>query len=409
MHQRNYLGALFWINKFLQPKKGFLPATANNVSILLVGGGLILGHLGIGKGEVFKALAQRLDKNPVGAPMNETLMEILYLIYSEKEAEIGSQFPQGFITIDKLVAVTGLDQAQLVHHLNNMADKGLVIDMNRKGKTYYLLNPLVIGFFEYTFMRVNEKLPMKDLAELFETYHTQPGVAEEFFGADTKMFQTWAYESLMPDDVETEVVDYEKASAMIRDAGGGSLTMCYCRHQAWHLGTVCDAPIENVCTSLGNASEWLIRRGFARPATVDELLRVLEQTEELGLVHLADNVQKRPAYLCHCCGCCCGVLRTINEHNISSVHPSNFIPQINLDSCTGCGACVKRCQINAIEITHEKTAFIKEDRCIGCGACVKVCHKKAITFLRRKDIYVPPKDKSTQLLQIAKEKGKAFK
>ncbi|MBC9785583.1 4Fe-4S binding protein [Heliobacterium chlorum] len=369
-----------------------------------------MGHLGIGKEEVFKALARRLDKNPVGAPMNETLMQILYRMYEEKEARIASQFPQGFTTADKLSLLTGFSEEDIVIQLNHMADKGLVIDIPRKGRTLYSLTPLVIGFFEYTFMRVTDKLPMKDLAELFEKYHHEKGVSEEFFGADTKMFQTWTYESLMPEEVETEVLDYEKASAMIRDAGGGSLTMCYCRHQALHRGTVCDAPIHDVCMSLGNASEWLVRRGFARPASVDEMLRVLEQTEALGLVHLADNVQKNPAYLCHCCGCCCGVLRSINEHDVFSVHRSNFIPEIALERCNGCGACVKRCHIHAIKVAecdvNGKKAIIDTSRCIGCGACVKGCNKRAIRLVRRDQIYIPPKDKREQMTRIAREKGK---
>ncbi|MDW7675803.1 MAG: 4Fe-4S dicluster domain-containing protein [Bacillota bacterium] len=367
---------------------------------------LVLGHLGVSKNQVYLALAQRLDKNPIGAPLNETLMKILYILYSEIEAEIGKSFPSGFTTIDKLAQVTGIEISQLENHLHNMADKGLIVDIPRNGQTYYLLNPLVIGFFEYTFMRVSDKLPLKDLAELFEAYHHEEGVAKEFFGANTKLFQTWAYESLMPEDVETEVVSYEKASEMIRDAGHGSLTMCYCRHQASHLGTVCNAPIEDVCMSLGGASEWLVRRGFARPATVDELLRVLEKTEKLGLVHLADNVQKKPAYICNCCGCCCGALRTINEHNFLSVHPSNFIPEINSEACSGCGTCVKRCHINAIELNNNNLAAIKSERCIGCGACIKGCKKKAIKLVQRKDIYVPPKDKKSQMLQIAMEKDK---
>lgn len=372
-----------------------------------------MGHLGIGKGEVFKALANRLDKNPVGAPMNRTLMEILYIMFSEKEAEIGSQFPQGFTTIDKLSLATGLQADELKRHLDNMAGKGLVIDIPRKDKTFYMITPLVVGFFEYTFMRVTDKLPMKELADLFEQYHSEKGVAAEFFGAETKMFQTWAYESLMPEDVETEVLSYEKASEMIRDAGGGSLTMCYCRHQALHRGTACDAPVQDVCTSLGNASEWLVRRGFARPASVDELLRVLERTEELGLIHLADNVQKNPAYICHCCGCCCGVLRSINEHSVHSVQPSNFIPQINMEKCVGCGVCAKRCHIRAIEVIEtipnnpkSKKAMVKTERCIGCGACIRGCKKSAMELVRQDEIYIPPRDKKEQMLRIAKEKGK---
>ena len=368
-----------------------------------------MGHLGIQKETVLQALARRLDKNPVGAPLNETLMQILSVMYTEKEALIGSRFPPGFITADKLADLTGMTTADVARHLSEMADKGLVIDIPRDETTFYLLSPLVIGFFEYTFMRASSKLPLKDLAELFERYHHEEGVVEEFFGGETKMFHTWAYESLIPEDIETEVLPYEKASEMIRDAGGGSLTMCYCRHQAWHRGAACEAPIDDVCMSLGSASEWLVRRGFARPASTDELLRVLEKTEKLGLVHLADNVQKRPAYLCHCCGCCCGLLRSINEHDTVSVHPSGFIAQINTDTCTGCGNCVQRCHINAIQIVKTADgghAELNASRCLGCGACIPGCKKGAMHLARRREIYLPPKDKREQMQNIAREKGK---
>jgi NAD-dependent dihydropyrimidine dehydrogenase PreA subunit len=372
-----------------------------------------MGHLGVGKEEVYKALAKRLSKNPVGAVINETLMNILSIMYSEKEAVVGSAFPVGFTTAEKLAERTGMPQDELVGYLNNMADKGLVLDIPRQGTVFYLLSPLVIGFFEYTFMRATSKLPLKELAELFELYHHEKGVVEEFFGADTKMFHTWAYESLIPEDVETEVMDYEKASAMIRDAGGGSLTMCYCRHQAAHRNAACDAPIDDVCMSLGSASEWLVRRGFARPASVDELLRVLEKTEELGLVHLADNVRNSPAYLCHCCGCCCGVLRAINEHGTAAVHPSNFIPVVNTDACIGCGKCAKRCHINAIEVkesvpgdTKSKKAVILSEKCIGCGACIAGCKKSAIFLKQRTEIYIPPANKKEQMINIAMQKGR---
>jgi ferredoxin len=345
--------------------------------------------------------------------MNETLMKILYIMFEETEAEIGSKFPLGFIRTDKLAQATGFGEDELTRQLDAMADKGLVIDVPRGDSAYYLLSPLVVGFFEYTFMRTGGSLPLKELAQLFEQYHHEQGVAEEFFGtAATKMFQTWAYESLMPEDVKTEVLTYEKASDMIRDAGGGSLTMCFCRHQAMHTGTACDAPVEDVCTSLGGASEWLVRRGFARPASVDELLRVLERTEELGLVHMADNVRNNPAYICHCCGCCCGVLRTMNEHDFMTVHPSNFIPHIDLEACSGCGKCAKKCHVKAIDLflatenPKRKKSAINKDRCIGCGACISACKESAMTLVRRTEIYVPPKDKKEQMIRIGMEKGR---
>lgn len=363
-----------------------------------------MGHLGTSKNEVYRILAERLNSNPVGAPLTETLMRILHIMYTEQEAAIGSKFPLGFITIDKLAQLTGLTAGDLEKHLANMAAKGLVMDIPRKGRVLYSLSPLVIGFFEYTFMRVTDQLPLAELAELFERYHHERGVAEEFFGADTKLFQTWAFESAMPEEFTTEVLDFEKASAMIRDAGKGSLTMCYCRHQAQHRGTACSAPIEDVCTSLGVTAEWLISKGFARPASADELLRVLDRTEKLGLIHLADNVKNNPAFICHCCGCCCGALRSINEHGVAAVQPSNFIASIDTEKCSGCGICAGRCHIHAL--TVDRAATVETGRCLGCGVCIQACPQGAITLERRRTIHLPPKDKTEQMLRIARERGK---
>lgn len=366
-----------------------------------------MGHLGTNKTDVFRELAERLNKNPIGAPFNETLMRILHIMYTEQEAVIGGKFPPGFVTLDKLSTLTGLPPEELTAHLANMAAKGLVRDIPRKNRVLYSLSPLVVGFFEYTFMRATSTLPLKDLADLFEQYHHEHGVAEEFFGAQTKMFQTWAYESAMPAAITTEVLDYEKASAMIRDSGKGALTMCYCRHQALHRGTVCDAPIEDVCTSLGVAAEWLISKGFARPASTDELLRVLERTEKLGLVHLADNVRNNPAFICHCCGCCCGVLRTVNEHGIQAVQPSNFIAKVDTEKCSGCGSCTERCHIGSLTLNKtDAKATVASERCLGCAVCVRSCPQDAIELVRRSSIYIPPKDKTEQMINIAREHGK---
>ena len=85
------------------------------------------------------------------------------------------------------------------------------------------------------------------------------------------------FESVIPAAIETEVMDYERASEVIRRSGGGALSLCACRHTASHEGRACSAPLE-VCTSFGEAAEFLVRRSFAKKASVDELLRVLDQT-----------------------------------------------------------------------------------------------------------------------------------
>ncbi|MHB1420839.1 MAG: 4Fe-4S dicluster domain-containing protein, partial [Bacillota bacterium] len=368
-----------------------------------------MGHLTHARETIFRALAERLDKYPTGAPFNQTLLEILYKLYTETEAGIGAKFPLQAVPLDRIVEITGIDAAQLADHLENMAGKGLIIDVPKNGVMHYTLAPLVPGFFEYTFMRTDDKLPLKELAELFAEYHHQIAPTQDFSGGDTKPFHIRAYESLISADIKSDILPYELASEMIRDAGGGSLTFCYCRRQAKLLNKDCkvNAPIEDVCTNLGKTSEWLVRRGLARPAHVDELLRVLDKTEKLGLVHMGDNVQNNPAFICHCCGCCCGIMTNIHEYDVMTVSPSNFIPIVDAEACSGCGKCAKRCHTKAIEIVEQipgdkksKLSVINEKRCIGCGACVSGCKNEAMALVRRKEIYLPPKNKKEQIMMM---------
>ncbi len=367
-----------------------------------------MGHIKSHKEQVYRALAERLNKNPVGAPANETLMEILQKLYSAGEAELGSRFPLMPVTLDQFAEISGKNEDELSEILDNMANKGLVLDIPRRDETYYVLAPMVIGFFEYTFMRM-DKAGLKDLAELFEQYMQDQTVREEMFHGETKMFRALVYEKLIPLAVETEVLDYEKASEIIRQSGGGALTTCACRHKADHLGTACSAPSENICTSLGNASSWLIKRGFAREATVEQLLNNLERAQEQGLVMLCDNVLGNPTFICFCCGCCCLVLRSINESEIPAVHPGNFLPELDDLKCKGCASCVESCHINAIvmrETYGQNIPSIKEAFCIGCGVCAAACPAEALVLKQRKTRHVPPRSKKEQLLSIAREKNR---
>lgn len=366
-----------------------------------------MGHGLNAKEEVYRALAERLNKNPVGTPVNQFLMEILFRLYTETEAVVGSKFPLLPVTIDKIEEITGIDKERLNGILNEMADKGLVIDLPRRGNTYYLLAPMVIGFFEYTFMRVREEVNMKELSELFEVYFRQDEVREELFGGDTKMFKALVYESLIPELVETEVLSYERASEIIRQSGGGAISLCSCRHKAQHLGKACDAPLD-VCTSLGTVASWLVRRGLGKPASVDDLLRVLDQTEKHGLVHLGDNVLNNHAYICHCCGCCCEVLTPIKDTGRLTLHPSNFIAVLDRDSCSSCGICEESCQINAIQLkeSDDDMPEINQQLCIGCGVCVNSCPLGALHMERRAVLHVPPASKSEQFKLISQEKGR---
>jgi len=59
------------------------------------------------------------------------------------------------------------------------------------------------------------------------------------------------------------------------------------------------------------------------------------------------------------------------------IQHSKTLPEITVEKCTGCGACMKICPANAIGIKKKKAILVKE-RCIGCGECTVICRTGAI-------------------------------
>lgn len=53
---------------------------------------------------------------------------------------------------------------------------------------------------------------------------------------------------------------------------------------------------------------------------------------------------------------------------------------IDVEKCTGCTACAKKCPTNAIIGTPRSPYFVVEDKCIGCGICGDVCKFSAVYF-----------------------------
>jgi electron transfer flavoprotein alpha subunit len=56
--------------------------------------------------------------------------------------------------------------------------------------------------------------------------------------------------------------------------------------------------------------------------------------------------------------------------------------KINLNTCTGCGLCVRACPYAAIEVTNKKAVVL--DNCTLCGSCVTVCPVKALDIVVEK-------------------------
>ena len=97
-----------------------------------------MGHH-LGSKNSIVPLIDRLNKYPIGLADNEKLRQILAILFSEDEAFIASRFPLEEATLPELARATGWESERLQEKLDEMADKGLVMDMTYSGKTFYLL------------------------------------------------------------------------------------------------------------------------------------------------------------------------------------------------------------------------------------------------------------------------------
>ena len=73
-------------------------------------------------------------------------------------------------------------------------------------------------------------------------------------------------------------------------------------------------------------------------------MQILEQSKTAGLAQTGDNVQHGVSYICNCCGCCCGMMTAIRRFDIkNAIVSSNWISEIDLERCKGCGLCAAAC------------------------------------------------------------------
>jgi ferredoxin len=375
-----------------------------------------MGHLTANG--VYGELRRRLDKYPVGAPDSEQIYEILRLVFSEEEARLAAQMPMMPAGLKEISRRTGLDAATLQTRLEAMADKGLILDFDMRGKKYFMLPPTVLGFFEFSMMRRREDLDQKRLAGLFHgVLMDGPDFSSQFEQSESAPFRIRVHETALPEGTFTEILDYERATVMVETARQWSVALCHCRHTAHHLGADCTKFKMESCLSLNGGAEWSTRHGLARAIGKTEALDLLAEARAHGLVYSGDNVQHQPTFVCLCCGCCCGVLAAFKKFRPAEpAFSSNFQADIDPAACTGCGKCAKACPVGVIdqldsphavgERTFKKLSKVDAAMCLGCGVCHGACQFGALAMKPRARRRITPETAAKRILSHAIDQGK---
>jgi Na+-translocating ferredoxin:NAD+ oxidoreductase RNF subunit RnfB len=366
-----------------------------------------MGHM-VGK-DLYRKLGKKIDGLSMRAPWNDKLYAILKELYSPEEAELVIKMPYGLATLDKIEKVTGYDQDYLKKHLTNMSSKGLVMDIHAHGNYYYMLSPVIIGIFEFTMMRTGDNLNSKEWARLFYDYmEGDDAFFRANFGKDKKIspLRALPYEEAFEESEYVEVLDYEKAAHIVEQSDKFAIGICSCRHEKMHLGEKkCDIPLET-CSTFGHATEYLIRNNMAKEVSKTEMLENLARSREMRLVLNADNIKQDISFICHCCGCCCGILLGISKFGYPhTIVTSNYIAKSDTDICSGCETCVEACPINAITMNDDDNPVIDESICMGCGVCALDCETGAMRLVRREQRVLHPEDTFERVILQCLERG----
>lgn len=381
-----------------------------------------MGHLSHLK-EEYRALVRRLEGGQVAFPEPrdprawEGWKEILEILYTPEDAELASKLPVAPESLERIAARLGESPEILKPRLDALCDRGLVFDLIHPvtGRTKYLLAPPVVGFFEFSMMRAHDSIPKKRMAEALDAYtRGDEAFAKEVFGGDTVIGRALVHETAFDDETTPDVLDWERATAILSEARCRAVAVCYCRHKAEHLGKACAAPQE-ICLSLNGGADFVVRRRFGRAIEKSEGLEILAAARERGLVQIADNVLSRPTYICNCCGCCCGQLQAINEYDLPAVNPSGFLARSDPEKCSGCSRCSRACPIGAIAMAprrrpgkpkNDLQPIVNEDRCIGCGVCAGACPRDAMGMVRRARRRSVPVNGVERALSMTLERGR---
>ncbi|MFH1143423.1 MAG: 4Fe-4S dicluster domain-containing protein [Candidatus Eisenbacteria bacterium] len=337
---------------------------------------------------IYQDLADALDRLPNGFPRTATGVELRLLqeIFPPPDARLAASLGREWQAAEAVAQCAGLTPAEAQARLFSLAERGLVWPMKREGVLHFRLAPFVIGIYEAQLERMNP-----ELARLIDEY-MDAGGALGIMGAGPALHRVVpAYGAIKPE----WILPYDDVRALLDGALSFHVRDCVCRAQMQKLDRPCAFPMRT-CITYYTKPRPAANPGVSR----EEAIAVLDQAEEIGLVHTVSNVRtgsllpEGVGYICNCCGCCCMVLRGVNRWGIAdSVAHAAYWAEIDAEECSDCGTCIARCQVHAISLEGDEPQ-VDRRRCIGCGLCVTGCPVGAVRLRRRptNEIAVPPLD-----------------
>ncbi|MDP7354642.1 MAG: (Fe-S)-binding protein, partial [Desulfobacterales bacterium] len=159
------------------------------------------------------------------------------MLFSEKEANLVSLMPIKPFTTKKASRIWKMDMVSTQKILDELAGRAILVDIEKNGESVYALPPPMAGFFEFSLMRVRNDIDQKVLSELFYEYMNveEDFIRELFTRGVTQLGRVFVHEPVLSNENALHVLDYERATEVIKKATHRGVGICYCRHKMHHV------------------------------------------------------------------------------------------------------------------------------------------------------------------------------
>jgi H+/Na+-translocating ferredoxin:NAD+ oxidoreductase subunit B len=349
---------------------------------------------------IYRQLQERLDLFSMGFPATDSgiEIEILKYLFTPEDATLALALTHQIETPEIVARRINLTVEKTAEHLDDMAERGLIFRVKKNGTSRYGAIAFVHGIFEFQL-----KTLKPDLAKMTGQYFKEAFDDSMQKSADYFLRVIPVNQSI---EVTRNVAAYDDAVQILKSKDRIIVTDCICRTRTEIMDEGC-GKIKEACFMFGSMGQYYLDRDMGREISLDKAIEILEKCREQGLVTQPATSQN-PSGMCNCCGDCCGVLKAINQHpHPASIVFSNHMITADKDACTGCEACLERCQMNALGMDEEGLIEVSQKRCIGCGLCVTTCPTQALTLVDKpeNELRLPPETTGEQMMHMARKRG----
>lgn len=354
-------------------------------------------------------------------PISNTMIELLKLLIDDEQLDFINSFRRKTSqTMDQLKISSKMSEDEIITHIEKLAKVGFIFNQpNSKGIMVYRLMPLVmVGAFEYTFMKkIDFSNENEKIAQLFDDLFDElADFIQDNYDMILPIFQRMLpFDRTVPfldknvegeeiqininkeiEIPEEKVITTQNVEKIMQKFDEIAVGHCFCRHHQDLLGHQCkQTDLRENCFTLGKSAKYVVEQGFGRMISKDEALTILKASERDGLVHKAwhphSDISKEETSICNCCKCCCGIFDWWRKGTTAMINSTNYLSHIDKNKCVGCGTCMEKCPVEAIQGDNNNKAERDAGLCIGCGVCAHFCPENAISMLEgMRTIFVPP-------------------